>query len=109
YLRSLFVGEWANPAPYGDALPPAAPDLLLAATSCHPAAAFWGALARLVRANAGMHCVLVEDDGSEEARTEALATGIQPYVELAGEGIGGLLALVRRLLREIWLGRVTRA
>lgn len=109
YLRSLFVGEWANLAPYGDALPPAAPDLLLAATSCHPDAAFWGALVGLVRANAGMRCVLVEDDGSEEARTEALATGIQPYVELAGEGIGGVLALVRRLLREIWLGRVTRA
>ncbi len=109
YLRSLFVGEWAVPARYGDALPAAAPDLLLAATSCHPGAAFWGALATLVRANPGMRCVIVEDDGSEDARTEALATGIQPYVELAGEGAGRLLALVQRLLREIWLARVTRA
>ncbi len=56
-----------------------------------------------------MRCVVVEDDGAEEARTEALATGIQPYVELAGEGVGRLLALVQRLLREIWLGRVTRS
>jgi hypothetical protein len=109
YLKSLFVGEWANLSSYGDTLPAVAPDLLLAATSCHPDVAFWEALAALVRANTGMRCVVVEDDGSEEAHTEALATGIQPYVELAGEGIGKVLALVRRLLREIWLGRVTSA
>ena len=109
YLRSLFVGEWAAPSGYGDALPATAPDLLLAATSCHPGGTFWNALAALARTNPEMHCVVVEDDGGEEARTEALATGIQPYVELGSEGIGRLHGLVRRLLREIWLGRVTRA
>ncbi len=109
YLRSMFVGEWASVTGLGDTLPAPAPDLLLAATSCHSDAAFWGALARMVREHPAMRCVLVEDDGGEEARTEALATGVQPYLELAQEGIGELLTLVRRLLREIWLGRVTAA
>ena len=108
YLRALTVGEWAGTEAF-DALPSEAPDLLLAATSCHPDAAFWGALAAMVRANPAMRCILLEDDGVEEARVEALATGIQPYLELARDGVGELLNLTRRLLREIWLARVTAA
>jgi len=109
YLGFLLVGEWAVVVPFGDAPPPTAPDILLAATSCHPAPAFWGALAAYVRANAAMRCVVVEDGGGDEAGTEALATGIQPLVVLGQEGLGKLTDLVRRLLREAWLGRVAAA
>ena len=109
YLRYLVVGEWASVFAFGDALPSPAPDIMLAATSCHRAASFWGPLAGYVRANADMRCVLVEDDGGEDARTEALSTGIQPYVVLEQEGLGKVTELVRRFLREVWLARVTAA
>lgn len=109
YLRYLAVGEWASAAAFGETLPQPAPDLLLAATSCHPAAAFWVALAAWARANAATRCIVVEDDGGEEARTEALATGIQPYVVLEREGLAEVAELMRRSLREIWLARVSAA
>jgi hypothetical protein len=109
YLRYLLVGEWASVVSFGDALPSPAPDILLATTSCHPAPSFWGPLASYARANADMRCVLVEDDGGEDARTEALATGIQPHVVLEQEGLGKVKELVRSFLRESWLARVTTA
>ncbi len=56
-----------------------------------------------------MHAVVVEDDGAEEARTEALATGVQPYVVLSLEGLGKVMDLARRFLREAWLARVSAA
>jgi len=109
YLRGLFVGEWVDVRAYGDALPPAAPDLLLASTSCHAEAAFYGRLAAFVRANPAMRCIVVEDDGADEARTEALATGIQPYVVLAEEGLQHVLRLGRGFVREQWLARLAAA
>jgi hypothetical protein len=109
YLRYLVVGEWASVVSFNDTLPSGAPDILLAATSCHPAPSFWGPLASYVRAHAAMRCILVEDDGGEEARTEALATGIQPHVVLEQEGLRRVTELVRKFLRESWLARVTAA
>ncbi len=109
YLRYLAVGEWASVAAFADAPPEAVPDVLLTATSCHPRPAFWGALAAWARAHAATRCVVVEDDGGEEARTEALATGIQPYVVLEREGLATVAELMRKFLRESWLGRVSVA
>jgi hypothetical protein len=109
YLRYLFVGEWAENVGYLDKLPKEVPDLLMAATSCHPAGAFYSALATYVRDHPEMHCILVEDDGAEEVRTEALATGIQPYVVLGQEGVGRVAALGRGFLRDRWLARVSAA
>jgi hypothetical protein len=109
YLRYLFLGEWAELAGYGDTLPSPAPPLLLVATSCHADAAFYSSLAAMVRSNPTMRCILVEDDGGEEARTEALATGVQPYVTLAEEGLQQVLSLGKRFLGERWLARVAAA
>ncbi|MBZ5588643.1 MAG: hypothetical protein LAO05_08770 [Acidobacteriia bacterium] len=109
YLRYLVVGEWARSVAYAAELPTPPTDILLAATSCHTGAAFWSTLAAYVRANPSMRCVVVEDDGGVDARTEALATGIQPYVVLEQEGLGKVTELVRRFLRESWLATVTAA
>ncbi len=109
YLQSLFVGEWARVAPYAGQLPGPAPDLLLVATSCHGDPAFYPALAAYVRAHPGIGCILVDDGGSEEARSEALATGVNPHVVLAEEGIGRVAALSREVLRERWLAHVAAA
>ncbi len=109
YLRYLFVGEWARSDGFREKPPAEAPDLLLVATSCHPNAAFYPTLAAYVREHQEMHCILVEDDGTEEARTEALGTGIQPYVVLAEEGLGRVAALGVAFLRERWLARVSAA
>ena len=56
-----------------------------------------------------MRCILVEDDGEEDARTEALATGIQPYVVLAQDGLAKVAELAGGFLRERWLAGVTGA
>jgi hypothetical protein len=109
YLRYLFVGEWAEMVGYRDEPPREAPDLLLVATSCHGTAPFYTVLAAYVREQPQTRCILVEDNGSEEARTEALATGIQPYVVLAQEGLGRVTTLARGFLRERWLARVSAA
>ncbi|HVN30775.1 MAG TPA: hypothetical protein VMT45_02190 [Thermoanaerobaculaceae bacterium] len=106
YLRCLFVGEWAEMRVFQDELPPEAPDLLLVATSCHPSGAFFAGLAAYVREHPQIRCILVEDDGSEEARTEALASGVQPHVVLSQEGLGKVTALALGFLRERWLARV---
>jgi hypothetical protein len=109
YLRHLFFGEWADVREYCSDLPSPAPDLLLAATSCHGQTEFWVRLATLVRSAREMRCIVVEDNGSEEARTEALATGIQPYIVLGEEGLQQVLTLGRQFLRERWLAHVTAA
>jgi hypothetical protein len=109
YLRYLFVGEWARSVSFADEPPAEVPDLLLVATSRHENGAFWHALASYVRDNRDMRCIVVEDDGSEQARTEALATGVQPYVVLAQEGLGHVAMLGRGFLRERWLARVFAA
>jgi hypothetical protein len=109
YLRYLFVGEWARGEAFDKQPPAEAPDLLLAATSCHEDGAFWTALAPYVRAHEQMRCIVVEDGGSEGARSEALATGVQPYVVLGQEGLSRVAALGGGFLRESWLARVTAA
>jgi hypothetical protein len=109
YLRFLFVGEWCDVEPYGEALPAKAPAVLLAATSCHAGPAFYTAMARFSRENPGTNCVLVEDDGGETAQTEALATGIQPYIVLEKEGLCQVVKVARQFLREAWLANVTAA
>jgi hypothetical protein len=109
YLRYLFVGEWARNVGYADELPTEVPDLLMAATSCHEEVAFYSSLATYVREHPHVHCILVEDDGAEELRTEALATGIQPYVVLAQEGLARVAALGSGFLRDRWLARVSAA
>lgn len=109
YLQSLFVGEWARVGPYAAELPGQTPDLLVVATSCHPDPAFYSALAAYVGAHPGLRCILVDDGGSEEARSEALATGILPHVVLAEEGVGHVAALSREILRERWLAHVAAA
>jgi hypothetical protein len=106
YLRYLFVGDWVELQPFGATLPASAPAVLLVATSCHPDPAFYGQLAAFSRANPQTHCILVEDDGGEAAQAEALASGVQPYVVLAEEGLGQVATLARRFLREAWLSRV---
>jgi hypothetical protein len=107
YLRYLFVGEWAVTLGFRDQLPAEPPDLLVTATSCHEDMAFYSALAAYAREHPQTRSIVVEDEGSEEARTEALATGIQPYVVLAQEGLGRVSALGLGFLRERWLARVS--
>jgi DNA-binding NarL/FixJ family response regulator len=107
YLRYLFVGEWARTNAFGKELPAPPPDVLVAATSCHPGAKFYAALAGFVRNHPEMRCILVEDDGPEEARIEALATGVQPYVVLAREGLAKVSELGKGFLRERWLASVS--
>jgi hypothetical protein len=109
YLRALFVGEWVELQVFDDRLPSLATHLLIAATSCHGDPAFWTQLAALVRSDKQMRCIVVEDDGSEEARTEALATGVQPYIVLAQDGLQQVLELGKRFLRECWLAHVSAA
>jgi hypothetical protein len=109
YLRYLFVGEWAGTDAFGDELPTPAPDVLIAATSCHAGAKFYAALAGFVRAHPKMRCILVEDNGTEEARIEALATGVQPYVVLAQDGLAKVWELGKGFLRERWLASVSGA
>jgi hypothetical protein len=105
YLRHLFLGEWARVEAYGDALPEPAPDLLLAATSCHPDDGFYSVLAAYTSAHPKTHCVLVED-GDDDTNVAALSSGVQPFVILADEGLQKVLLVCRRLLRESWLAHV---
>lgn len=109
YLRALFHDEWAEVTGYGDTFPGHVPAVLLAAVSLHPAEAFWDQLVTYARANQAMRCILVEDEDDEAAATEALATGLQPYVVLAEEGLQRVLTLGRELLREAWLVGVSNA
>ncbi|MEP0774053.1 MAG: hypothetical protein HRF46_06790 [Acidobacteriota bacterium] len=109
YLRALFHGEWAEIRTFGEKLPEPAPAVLLTAVSLHPDEAFWNDLVAHVRANPRMQYILVEDGGDEAAATEALATGLQPYVVLESEGLQRVLALGREFLREAWLSEVSSA
>jgi len=108
YLRYLLVGEWATVEGYDEELPGEPPDLLLAATSCHPPA-FFPRLAAYTKANPETYCVLVEDGATEEVEVEALASGVQPYVVLAQEGLARVGQLARTFLREKWLRKVSAA
>ncbi len=109
YLRALFHGEWVQISAFADALPEAAPDVLVTAVSMHPGEAFWERLVAYARANETMRCVVVEDVDDESIASEALATGLQPYVVLPEEGLQKVLALGRGFLREAWLARVSTA
>lgn len=109
YLRALFRGEWAEVVRFGDALPEVAPTVLLSAVSLHPEEAFWDRLVSYARINQAMRCVLVEDVDDEGAASDALATGLQPYVVLAEEGLQRVLALGREFLRGAWLACVSAA
>ncbi len=109
YLRALFHGEWAHLATFSDALPETAPDVLLTAVSMHPQESFWDQLASYARSKGSMHCILVEDVDDEGIASEALASGLQPYVVLRDEGLQKVLALGREFLRQAWLARVSAA
>jgi hypothetical protein len=109
YLRALFVGERVEVLALADTLPEPAPALVLASTSCHAQPGFWKALSLFARAHPHTRCVIVEDDGSEDARIEALATGVQPYLVLADEGVMKLTRLAREILRQAWFERVASA
>lgn len=106
FLRFLFVGEWARVEELGGGMPEQAPDLLVVATSLHEDPAFYVELARFAKAHKELHCILVEDGGSEETLAAALASGIQPYVVLADEGLQTVAKRGRELLRECWLRRL---
>jgi hypothetical protein len=109
WLRFLFVKDWLRLEEVTDELPEPAPDLLLVATSRHREATFWARLAEYSKRHRELHCILVEDEATEEVRAEALASGVQPYVDLAVEGLLAVAELGRRLAREAWLARVSKA
>ena len=108
YLRHLFHDEWASLEAYGETLPEPAPELLLAATSCHPDDAFFSRLAAYADAHPKTHCLLVED-GEDDSNVAALACGIQPLIVLVDDGLPKVLQVGRRLLRESWLAHVATA
>jgi hypothetical protein len=107
YLAYLLIEEWAKVQPYSGA-PTAEAAIVLAATSSHKDPAFWERLADLAAADPGKTCIVVEDDDDAENNAAAMACGVQPYVALADKGLLGLHAMVRRVLREIWLARMMK-
>jgi len=109
YLRFLFVKDWLRLEAVADELPEPPPDLLLVATSRHGEAAFYTRLAEYSKRHRELHCILVEDEADDELRAEALASGVQPYVDLAAEGLLAVAELGRRLAREVWLSKVSKA
>jgi len=109
YLRALFVGERVDVLLLADTLPEQAPSLVLVSTSCHAQPEFWRTLSVFARAHPQTRCVVVEDDGSEAVRIEALATGVQPYLVLAEEGVKRVAHLADEILRQAWLERVSSA
>jgi hypothetical protein len=109
YLRFLFVKDWLRLEAVAGELPEPPPDLLLVATSRHREPAFWARLAEYSKRHRELHCIVVEDEATEEVRAEALASGVQPYVDLAAEGLLAVAELGRRLAREVWLSKVSKA
>jgi DNA-binding NarL/FixJ family response regulator len=109
YLRALFVGERVDVLRLADKLPEQVPALILASTSCHAEPDFWKALAVFARTHPQTRCVVVEDDGSEAVRIEALATGVQPYLVIAEEGFKTLARLANEILRQAWFEHVSSA
>lgn len=108
YLRAMFVGEWAEVVTYGDGLPDGPLDLVVASTASHSELSFWETLVRDREGSGAAHVVIVEDGGGEDVCGEALATGLQPYVILADEGVARLQEILRTLLREVWLAGMNR-
>jgi len=106
YLRYLLIGEWAQVQGYAVELPGTPPDLLLTATSCHGDPGFYAVLAGYSKANPETRCILVDDGGDEEAEVAALASGVQPLVALAEEGLPRVAVLAHAFLQEAWLRRV---
>jgi hypothetical protein len=109
YLRFLFVKDWLCLEAVADQLPEPPPDLLLVATSRHRDASFYPRLAEYSKRHRELQCILVEDEADDELRAEALASGVQPYVDLAAEGLLAVAELGRRLAREAWLSKVSKA
>ena len=109
YLRFLFVKDWLRLETVADELPEPPPDLLLVATSRHGEGAFYRRLAEYSIRHRELHCVLVEDEADDEIRAEALASGVQPYIDLAADGLLAVAEVGRRLLREVWLAKVSKA
>jgi hypothetical protein len=106
YLRHLFLGEWASIEPFGDELPEPAPELLFAATSCHPDDEFYSGLAAYTATYPKTHCLLVDDAEGGDTNVAALASGVQPFIVLADEGLQKVLQIGRRLLRESWMAHI---
>jgi len=109
YLQALLIGEWATVAPFGEEFPAVAPDILLVSTSLRPAGSAFHTLADWSSRHSDCRIVIVEDGAEEDVAAEALSVGSDHYVELAEDGVGALLALGRRLAREVWLARVAAA
>ena len=109
WLRFLFVKDWLRLEAVADELPEPPPDLLLVATSRHGEAAFYARLAEYSKRHPELHCILVEDEADDELRAEALASGVQPYIDLAADGLLAVAELGRRLAREVWLAKVSKA
>jgi hypothetical protein len=105
WLRFMLMDERATVVPYQDELPDEA-DILLVTTSCHPDPVFYRGLQKWSLAHPTTRCVIVEDGGEDDVRTEALATGAEHHLVLEDKGLGVLLKTVRDLLRETWLGRL---
>jgi hypothetical protein len=95
--------------PIANELPEPPPDLLLVATSRHGEAAFWARLAEYSKRHRELHCIVVEDEADDELRAEALASGVQPYIDAAAEGLLAVVGVGHRLVREVWLSKVSKA
>ena len=109
YLRFLFVKDRVRLEAIADELPEPPADLVLVATSRHREAAFYGRLAEYSKRHPEVHCILVEDEADDELRAEALASGVQPYLDLAADGVPAVADVGRRLAREVWLSKVSKA
>jgi hypothetical protein len=109
YLGHLFHGEWAEVSSWSGGPPEDAPEMLVAATSCHPDEGFYSALSAYSSAHPKTHCILVDDSPAGETDVAALSSGVQPFIVLADEGLQKVLQIGRRLLRESWLAHVAIA
>ena len=109
YLNAMFVDEWAEVEAYSAELPAGKFDLIVVSTASHAAPRFWETLSAAAGASPETRIVIVEDGGDDETCGEALATGIQPYVILAEEGVARLRDILGTFLRESWLAGVGRA
>jgi hypothetical protein len=107
YLKALLVGEAVLVEDLAEDLPDSPPDVALVATSQHQSPDFYASLTDWYSLHSTCTVVIVEDGGGDDVVTEALASGADHYVVLEQTGVGVLQALVRRLLRERWLAKVT--
>lgn len=109
YLAALFPGEWCVVERFSATLPARVPDLLLCAVSLHEDASFFMALGEAFARREGATFILVDDGGSEEATVAALASGVQPVVVLADEGVMKVRERALAALRARWLTWVQAA